>query len=154
MKKPILFILLIAAIFTSCSSDDDSSISENTKSNLIGKWQWTASTINGEDISLDKCDIMNTLDFKANDVITSTTFSTITVVNNGQTTTTCEQESLESGEWSLSENNIITKFGNESSSVKILELTSTSVKFEETEEYKDQAGNTVKDTYTDTYKKI
>lgn len=154
MKKLSIFILLIAVTFTSCSSDDDSANTLINTANLLGKWRYTASTENGKETTLDECDKMDTIEFQVDDVITSTTFFTNTVVNNGQTTTTCEQDSSESGEWSLSNSNLTIKFGNESSTIKILELTSTIVKFEEIDEYTDQEGNTVKDIYVDTYKKV
>ncbi|WP_438710400.1 lipocalin family protein [Aquimarina muelleri] len=152
MKKLVLLTLLISTIFTSCSSDDDNN--GITEANLIGKWQHTNSIENGEEAILDECDLMDTIEFKANNVITTMTFYTNIVVENSQTTTTCKEDSSETGKWSLSGEIVTNVFENEPYTGKVLELTNTTLKIEYTDEYKDQEGNTVTDTHIDTYKRI
>lgn len=139
MKKPILFILLIAAIFTSCSSDDDSfNILNITKANIVGKWQWTASTENGKAVTLNKCDLMDTVEYKNDD-----TASYISHSLNGDT---CS-EFLFTSSWSLSNSTISYETGDEPETV--VELTSEILKVQFIETDGDK-----KTTYVDTYKKV
>lgn len=152
MRKLSVFILVLAATFTSCSSDDDApAISEG---NLIGKWQWTASEENGEAVTLDECDKMDTIEFQKDGVINSNTFFTNTTVNGNQTIVTCEEDFSGSGKWSLSGDVLTSTFGNQSGTVKIIELTSTTIKLEDVDEFTNDEGNIVKEVYIDTYTKI
>lgn len=70
MKKPILFILLIAATITSCSSDDDSAGAlEITTANLVGKWQLINSTTDGKVETLNECELKYTIEYLSNGTV-------------------------------------------------------------------------------------
>ena len=67
----ITFLTIIAAFMAfSCSSDDDSSISQTTNAELIiGTWKLTSTSSNGVADTLTECDLLDTLTFNETTVI-------------------------------------------------------------------------------------
>ncbi|MFL1894198.1 lipocalin family protein [Aquimarina sp. 2-A2] len=156
MKKISVFILLIAATFASCSKDDDGG-SEISEANLIGKWQWTASTENGEVYQLDECDLKDFFQLKSGGELSGISYGKLTTTTNGQTTFTCEEYPY-SSKWSLSGDTLSVTYtdGNvsETETSTIKELTDSKLVIEYS--YEDSDGNGNVKTYVDveTYKKI
>lgn len=151
MKKLTLLLLCIVATLTSCSSDDDAAPAI-TEAKLIGKWQWTASTENGEAVELDECDLKDTFEFKSNGDLINTYYPSTATTINGQTTVTCSDEALSDNyKWSLSGDQLTTIFNaaDVEENSKIIELTDTTLKIEYSGE---EAGEKFVDV--DTYKKI
>lgn len=65
MKKLKLVLGILIGILTfSCSSDDDSSSSQNNP--LIGEWRLTSISLNGENLNLNECMLEQTLTFQTN----------------------------------------------------------------------------------------
>ncbi len=65
MKKLSLFILLIAATFTSCSSDDDATTGGNSEADLLGTWELIELRENGV-VEAVECPNNDTLEFFSN----------------------------------------------------------------------------------------
>ncbi len=148
MKKLSLFILLVATIFISCSKDDDASTKTN-KELIIGKWQLTSSTINGEVEALNECELKYTLEFLSNNVLNW--------VDPYRTQPNEPIGCIESKGtlfWTLVDNNTIyikdkLTDPNEDPE-KILELTDTTLKTQHTY----QPNSSTSEEIIDTYKKI
>ncbi|WP_378185796.1 lipocalin family protein [Aquimarina sp. W85] len=151
MKKISVFILLIAATFASCSKDDDGG-SEISEANLVGKWQWTASTENGKTYELDECDKLDSLEFKSNGEVVDTYFDTVSSENS-----TCEPASSTS-KWSLSGDQltVTSEFSGVSSTSTgtIKQLTDSTLVLEFIDEDEDENGDETTFVFVDTYKRI
>ena len=67
----ITFLTIITAFMAfTCSSDDDSSISQTTNAELIiGTWKLTSTSSNGVADTLTECDLLDTLTFNETTVI-------------------------------------------------------------------------------------
>lgn len=127
MKKISVCILLIAAIFTSCSKDDDGG-SDISEANLVGKWQWTASIENGKTDELDECDLKETNEYKANGELVNTYFYGGTN-QNGEVD--CSNSGTTTYKWSLSGDQLTEIYeGNDSDISTIIELTGTTLKIQ------------------------
>ena len=121
-KLNLLCGLLIGfLIFTSCSSNDDISGSGNDAS-LVGTWNGTSSTFNGENSGMPNNNIVR---FMSDN---STEFIYEGFGNNGQDIT-------ETGSWNKSGNTLTITFddadpGNKTYILNILELTETNLEWE------------------------
>jgi len=102
MKKLNLIILLIAATFISCSSDDDTSNKET--SNLVGTWEFTYRKQSSNTIAdnLDNCEKTSTIEFKPDNTYTEKTF--VEISGN------CVSDGKYDGSWSTSSNQLTLKF--------------------------------------------
>ncbi len=135
MKKLSLFVLLIAAMFTSCGSDDDSPVgAEITEANLIGNWKLTSETENGTEITLDACDLLYTIQLFVNDQGENRAKFIEGVETTGGA---CEPSTSVDYVWSLTSGNMLNTETVEGSvdqdSEKIIELTTSTLKLEYTE---------------------
>lgn len=99
LLKRLIFVLLLAVVFTGCNKDDD----KNSAPTLIGTWMLTAVKANGVPEYLDTCDRKTTMKFtdtkvtrieydglECSDVYTETynytrNGNTITVIADGET---------------------------------------------------------------------
>lgn len=88
MKKLILCLSALAFVFTSCSSDDDSSSSQDP---LIGTWKVFKYFENGVEVPLEPCENEETLVFSANGDLSITDY----IDNAGA----CEIDVATSGTW-------------------------------------------------------
>ncbi len=88
MKKLILLLTAFTFVFTSCSSDDDSSSSQDR---LIGAWNYYKFFENGVERPLDPCETDETFD-----VLADGTFSAEYFEDNAGT---CELVETNSGTW-------------------------------------------------------
>ncbi len=151
MKKLSLFVLLIAAILASCSSDDDapSGISE---ANLIGEWKFTAASENGTPETLDECDLQDVYEFKAGGSLVNTFYNSNVTIADGQTTIICEGPNTDEFSWSLSGDQLTFTYGDavtEIETLTIVLLNSTTLTTEYTEEENGEVY-----VYTETYTKL
>ena len=139
----ILNLFLITSLIISCSNDDDNSneLLEINDANLIGKWQLTAYTENGNSITLDQCESNNINEYFADNTV-EITYS----YENGSTPVACTEVSYMSL-WELNGNIITYEAGD--SPETILELTETTLKIKYTD---NEEGITY--TYIDTYTKV
>ncbi|WP_438426480.1 lipocalin family protein [Aquimarina macrocephali] len=143
MKKLNLFILFITISFISCSKDDDASKEETpmNKDLIIGKWDVIAIT----DIPNDDCELLSTLEIKADGTYEEQTYGGFSGGAN------CTPDDLDKGTWKLSENILtltLDELGNANSLTSnntILELTETTLKYEF--EYNEE-GQTHKEAWT------
>ena len=103
MKKVFLMASLIAATFTSCSSDDD--VSSENNSPIVGKWQLVSSIANGID-ETDDCDRKDNVEFRGDNSFTDIYFNTTqsTIDMNGQTEV-CS-ETIEKGTYAIDGNKL------------------------------------------------
>ena len=106
MKKLILCLSALAIVFTSCSSDDDSSSSQDP---LIGTWKVFKYFENGVEVPLEPCENEETLVFSANGDLSFTDY----IDNAG----TCEIDESATGTW--------TNLGSGSYSTTLFGFTST-----------------------------
>ncbi|GAA4273796.1 lipocalin family protein [Aquimarina gracilis] len=148
MKKLSVFILLIAATFTSCSSDDDApGISE---ANLIGTWQWTAAAENGTPETLDECDLQDTYEFRTDGTLVSIFYNS--TVTNGQTI--CNGPNTDEFKWSLSGETLTFTFDGgtvtETETATITTLNGDTLMIE----YRDEETPGEITVYTETYRKL
>ncbi|MFL1894200.1 lipocalin family protein [Aquimarina sp. 2-A2] len=92
MKRIILSLLVIAAGFSSCSKDDDKegNTEKSTTDLIIGTWQVVA--IN--DLSDDDCEILSTLEIKADGTYLEQSY--------GGFTGSCSPDELDKGTWEVS----------------------------------------------------
>ncbi len=149
MKKLSVFILLIAATYISCNSDDDSP-GAITEDNLIGKWQLTAANENETPQTLDECDIQDVYEFKTGGDFVNTFFNSIVTIANGQTTITCEDPITEEFSWSLSGDQLTFSYDDTSTeTLTIILLNNTTL----TTKYTEEESGTVY-VYTETYTKL
>ena len=88
MKKLILCLSALAFVLTSCSSDDDSSSSQDP---LIGTWKVFKYFENGVEVPLEPCENEETLVFSANGDLSITDY----IDNAGA----CEIDEAASGTW-------------------------------------------------------
>ena len=88
MKKLILCLSALAFVLTSCSSDDDSSSSQDP---LIGTWKVFKYFENGVEVPLEPCENEETLVFTANGDLSITDY----IDNAG----TCEIDEAAAGTW-------------------------------------------------------
>ena len=88
MKKLILLLSVFALVFTSCSSDDDSSSSQDQ---LIGTWKYYKYFENGVEETLEPCENQDTSVFSANG-----DFSGSFYIDNAGT---CELDETLTGTW-------------------------------------------------------
>jgi len=142
MKKLNLLLTLVLAItLFSCGSDDDGTPQpvEITEANLIGTWQWTSETENGVIVALSECDLMDTIEYKMDNIATH--------ISHDQGSDGCISFSFDSA-WSLDGNLISYDAGDADET--ILELTNTTLSVTYIDE--DDAGTTY--IYVDTYTKI
>ncbi len=123
MKKLNLIcgLLIGFLIFTSCSSDDDSSES-GTDANLVGTWNGVSSTFNGNNSGVPDNSIVRFMSDS------STEFIYENFGNNGEDIT-------ETGTWAKSGNTLTIIFddadpGNETYVLNILELTENNLEWE------------------------
>jgi hypothetical protein len=147
MKKLNLFTLLITLLFISCSKDDDTSKEETptNKDLIVGKWDVIAIT----DIPNDDCELLSTLEIKADGTYEEQTYGGFSGGIN------CTPDDLEKGTWELSEN-ILTQTLDEPGNATrltfnytILELTETTLKYE----FEYEEGQTFKEVWTFTKSK-
>ncbi|MGM0634823.1 MAG: lipocalin family protein [Bacteroidota bacterium] len=100
MKKNTVFnlILILAAVFTfsSCSSDDDGGVTQESTS-LFGTWELDFMVINGETILDIPCEDQVRYSFTSNFTYTQTNFT-------GEDLDNCEVASTVNGEWENIEN--------------------------------------------------
>ncbi len=150
MKKLNLFVLLIAAFsIISCGDDDGGSGAalEITEENLVGTWQWTSSTIDGEAYELDDCQKQDT--------------STYSITSTGENIAVFTEHYLEDGDcissesneytWSLTDTVLSEIFGLADSRLyTITELTDTTLKLRSDDFYMEN-GETKTEVYIDTY---
>jgi len=122
MKKLILCLSVFALVFTSCSSDDDSSPSQDP---LIGTWNYYKYFENEVELPLEPCESEETIVFSANGDLSFTDY----IDNAGA----CEIDEATTGTWA--------NLGSGSYSITIFGFTSTEdITFE---------GNTFYFEYTD-----
>nr|WP_226294244.1 lipocalin family protein [Aquimarina algicola] len=126
----------------SCSTDDDSNpqgeeVLVVKEADLIGKWQLTEATENDSDEQLTECDLLDTREFKSG--------GELIVDSHFEIADTCDN-TIRTIEWALSEN-VVTFNGSDKETV--IELTSTTIKFQYTEKDGDDEF-----TYVETYKKL
>ncbi|AXT61345.1 hypothetical protein D1816_13640 [Aquimarina sp. AD10] len=135
MKKLSLFILLIAATFTSCSDDDESPATgiEITEANLIGNWKITAETENGNAVTLDNCDLFLTTQLFVNDQGENRA----TFIEGVEMEGICTPTTSDGYTWSLVSGNILKTETIDNIIApdleKIIELTASTLKLEYTE---------------------
>ena len=111
MKKLILPFSILALVFTSCSSDDDATVS--TQDQFIGTWSYYKSFENGVEEELTECDEQGTLVISADGVFTSTFYDDY----NGP----CESDETSIGTWENSGNgNYSITFDGESNIIAIV----------------------------------
>ncbi len=146
MKKLSLFVLFIAATFTSCSSDDDST-SGISEANLIGTWQWSAAEEDGVAETLDQCDLQDTYEFTTAGKVISNFSSSST---DGSGVVTCVNPGSEEFGWSLSGDQLTFAFGTETETATILTLNSTTLKVE----FRDEETPGEITVYTETYTRL
>ena len=122
MKKLILCLSVFALVFTSCSSDDDSSPAQDQ---LIGTWNYYKYFENGDELPLEPCESEETIVFSANGDLSFADY----IDNAGA----CEIDEAATGTWA--------NLGSGSYSITIFGFTSTEdITFE---------GNTFYFEYTD-----
>lgn len=101
MKKILLFLPLVAVLFTSCKKDEGCSLSEES---LVGtykigtiKYKASASSpeVDGKSLLLEDCELDDTQTFKAD--------KTYIYADAG---TACEENGTDAGTWSLTGNTI------------------------------------------------
>ncbi len=66
MKKIILCLLACTLIFTSCNDDDDNDDTSTNQANILGNWQLSSETSNGEATTLTDCELQDFLLFESN----------------------------------------------------------------------------------------
>lgn len=121
----LVFLFVVAISFTSCDKDDDDS--SVASADLVGKWRYTAQTVNGESVELEECQSMNTIEFFSDGKYNSETFVAEQSTDaNGQTTTTCESSSIENATWEIVGD--ILKLSSDSEEAIIDELNETNLK--------------------------
>ena len=101
MKKTILSVMLglsTLAFVTSCSNDDDV-IGTINETFIIGKWQLSNTTENGENINLDDCQLLKTLEFNTSNEVIITTFE----IN---TDNICETHSIATHNYTINNSSI------------------------------------------------
>ncbi|MBQ4818827.1 lipocalin family protein [Aquimarina sp. MMG016] len=140
MKKFDLLLILMCIFtfsFISCGEDDDQieppvieTELEITEANLIGSWKLTSETENGVALVLDACEVQYTINLFVNEQGENrATF--IEDISNGSD---CELSTSNEYVWSLSSGNILNTElvdgGFDQDSEKIIELTTTTLKFE------------------------
>lgn len=73
MSKNLLFLLVLATFSFTISCSDDDILETINETFIIGKWQLSNTTENGENIHLNDCQLLKTLEFnKKNEVIITT----------------------------------------------------------------------------------
>ncbi len=94
MKNLSLIILLIAATFASCSSDDDNVVPQNenpqSTSKLIGKWGQISFTQQGEALTITDCEKKSTIEFNA---------QSYTDIGYAPVNTDCQIDYQDNGTW-------------------------------------------------------
>ncbi len=123
MKNLSLIILLIAATFASCSSDDDAAPQQapTNTSLIIGKWNVTSIVIDEDTLGTDDCELNSTLEIKADGTYLEQTY--------GGFAGNCSPDSPDNGTWEVLNNTFIQK-GDTNFSTTILELNDTTLKYE------------------------
>lgn len=96
MKKAVLFLSFLTLIFTSCSSDDDSSSQQDP---IIGTWKYHKAFVNGVEQTLTDCEKQETFVFKSNDTVDYKYYEEEVSGN-------CLLEEDASGTWSNNGNNL------------------------------------------------
>ncbi len=149
MKKLNLFLTLLLTItLFSCGSDDDGTLEniEITEANLIGTWDLTSGTENGESYEPFSCVYRMTLATDANGENVATFVEGY--IENGD----CQESTSVDYWWAVSGNNLntgIEDIDTYDESEEIIELSSTTLRLRYTEE---EEGITY--TYVDTYTKL
>ncbi len=149
MKKISLFALIITAIFTSCSSDDDTpNTVEITEANLVGKWQITAIEENGILLKLDECEKKDLSSF----FISESEEKIASFTENIEENNSCKEFISNNYSWTLTDGNILTTtFGTaDTDTYTIIELTKSTLKLK-SEDKSQVNGQTVTDVYIETY---
>ncbi len=127
MKKILFYFLACTLIFTSCTDDDNNDVSgtSTNQANILGNWQLSSETSNGEATTLTDCELQDFLLFESNGNVTST-------YKYGENCEITESEILT---YSISGNNMTITFEDESSTVEITTLNATNltIKFVEEE---------------------
>lgn len=119
-----LCLALLAVAMVSCGSDDDDNRSNAEL--IIGTWQLTSETENGQNEQLDDCELMGTVQFDGT-VFTSVTFDDFN--NPG----TCENDGTFTGGYSISGSTLnLTTFGT-TDSVEITTLNDSILVLTETD---------------------
>lgn len=70
MKKPILLAFLALGLaFTSCNKDDDAPVAEQQATKLQGTWQLQSQLYDGEQETLNDCELESTIAFKSDNTM-------------------------------------------------------------------------------------
>jgi hypothetical protein len=123
MKKIILCLLACTLIFTSCNDDDNDDTSTN-QANILGNWQLSSETSNGEATTLTDCELQDFLLFESNGNLTNT-------YKYGDN---CEITETTILTYSISGNNMTLNFEDESNTAEITTLNATSLTLKFVEE--------------------
>ncbi len=139
--KTFYVIAFISIVAFACSSDDDSSSTQENQAKLVGTWKFTSSTTNGE-VDTDNyiCDFEET--YAINSTTVTISFYEDPSEENGPN---CQFVDSFTFDYDINGDILSDDEGN---SIKILTLNNTTLIFEETESYE---GTTY--TYTETYTK-
>ena len=134
LKK--LFVLTCIAITTfACSSDDDNTdnLTAENQAKLIGIWKQTSATENGNNISLDACELLFTLAITTSQITTTDYYDV-----------DCAMVDTFTINYSINGNTVSITDGNDTYTSEITTLNETTLTLKEVE------GS---DVYTDTYTK-
>ncbi|GAA4882584.1 hypothetical protein GCM10023311_00830 [Flaviramulus aquimarinus] len=136
LKLTLLTIITTCLTF-SCSSDDDSSSSENFAELIIGTWKWTATSENGVADTLTECELQNTITFAS---------TTYTGVEHDNGNAPCTSYNFD-GTYTIVGNTLTLGDDLEEDTEEIETLNSTTLVFEYEETFNNET-TIYRDTYT------
>ena len=95
MKNLALFLCVLTLSLSSCGNDDDGN--NSSQDSLIGSWELFQTFINGDEVTLDICELMQTIIVKSDGTFTVESFE-----DNGSS---CVSDGISNGIWENLGNN-------------------------------------------------
>lgn len=138
LKLPLILLLFTCVVF-SCKKDDDGDdapVEKTTAELIVGTWRWTSSQLDGEDVPLTECDLMDTLTIEAS-TLSTTSFSST------DGSAPCEADTFGPIPYTISENTVTFTVDGESGVFNIESVNDTTLVILDEDE-----GEIFRDTYT------
>ncbi len=148
-KLHLLILLIVTFSIISCGDDDDGSGAtlEITEENLVGTWQWTSATTNGESMPLSDCEKLSSATYSISENEQNIAVFTEHYTENN----TCVSSESSEYNWSLNGPILTENFGIADIRIyEVIELTETTLKLKEEDVYMED-GETIQDVFIATF---